>query len=68
MEKDLALNRKQRMEFVEYWANYVRTHDDWSIQHTKFINAMMKNKSNISKEDYLEVKNEQRKTRTDFKR
>ena len=67
MEKDLELDRKQRMDFVEYWANYVRTHDNWSVQHTKFINAMMKNGNTLSKEEYLEVKDEQRKTRTNFK-
>ena len=66
MEKEIEANRKQRMDFVEYWANHVRNNEDWSIQHTKFINAMMKNKLNISKDEYLEVENEQRRIKKTF--
>lgn len=30
---------KTHNEFIEYWADYVRTHDDWKKHHTEFINA-----------------------------
>ena len=31
-----------RMYFVNYWADFVRTHTDqeWGVQHTKFINSL----------------------------
>lgn len=29
----------QRIEQVERWANYVRSHKDWKRIHTDFINA-----------------------------
>jgi len=49
-------NKKQRMDFVELWAEYVKTHDDkdWSSQQAKIINSMLK--TNISKEHYLKMK------------
>ncbi|MBI4918756.1 hypothetical protein HY837_02415 [archaeon] len=57
MEK--ALNRKQRMDFVEQWANYVRENKDWSSQQARLINSMLDNskKSLLSKKEYLEIKN-----------
>lgn len=35
-------NRKDRLWFVDYWAEYVRTHpdEDWSMQQNKLINAV----------------------------
>ncbi len=52
------INRTQRMEFVEQWANYVRENSDWSVQQAKLINSMLENskKSSLSKEEYLEIK------------
>ena len=53
-------NREERMNFVKYWAEYVRTHTDadWSRQQKKLINSQLQSaKSNkISKEDYLKRK------------
>ena len=33
-------NQEQRMKFVDFWANYVRTHDDkdWSRQQNIIVN------------------------------
>ena len=52
--------QEDRLNFVRYWAEYVRTHDDadWSRQQKKLINSQLQSaKSNkISKEDYLKRK------------
>lgn len=54
------INNQDRMWFVEYWANYIRTHSDkvWSRQQNILINAMMKNAKNfkLSAKEYLEIK------------
>ncbi len=56
------LNNKDRMWFVEYWANYVRTHPDkvWSKQQNVLINSLFKNAQNskLTKEQYLRIKGE----------
>lgn len=38
-------NFKERIEFVKYWAKYVRTHDDkdWSRQQAMLINSQLEN-------------------------
>lgn len=48
------------MLFVDYWAEYVRTHPDWSEQHTRFINALMHSaqSSPLSPQQYLQMKGE----------
>ncbi|MEK6983157.1 MAG: hypothetical protein AABX33_01160 [Nanoarchaeota archaeon] len=56
-------DRKQdRLNFVEYWANYVRTHPDkeWSRQQNILINSMMKNAKNskLTPKQYLKIKGE----------
>lgn len=37
-------NQEDRMNFVEYWAEYVRTHKDeeWSKQQNILINSQIK--------------------------
>lgn len=42
---DKKKNRKERIKFVEFWAEYVRTHSDkeWSKQQNVLINSLMKN-------------------------
>jgi hypothetical protein len=37
-------NFKERLKFVEYWANYVKTHPDqcWSEQQNLIINSQLK--------------------------
>ena len=55
-------NLQARMNFVEYWADFVRTHSDqeWGNQHTKFINALMQSakKYPFTPRKYLEMKGE----------
>ena len=50
------LNDAQRMEFVEFWAEYARTHDDWSVQHSKLINSFLQSGKSMTKEQYLNMK------------
>ena len=56
------INDKDRMWFVEYWAEYVRTHPDkeWSRQQNILINSLMQNAKNskLTKEEYLRIKGE----------
>jgi len=42
-------NTKERNNFVEYWAEYVRTHSDleWSRQQNIVINGQIKNSGNF---------------------
>ena len=57
-------NKEERMNFVEYWAEYVRTHPDkdWSRQQNVLINSLMQNAKNskLTKEQYLRIKGEMR--------
>ncbi len=41
---DKARNRKERMEFVVFWAEYVRTHPDkdWSRQQKIVVDSQLK--------------------------
>jgi hypothetical protein len=41
---DKEKNSKQRMEFVEKWADYVRTHPDrdWSRQQKVVVDSQLK--------------------------
>ena len=48
---DKAKNREERLRFVKYWANYVRTHDDkeWSKQQALLINSQLQNTKKLEK-------------------
>ncbi len=48
-------NNEDRMWFVEYWVNYMKTHDDWSRQQNRLINAQLKTAMK-NKELYLKLK------------
>ena len=56
-EKD---NKKGRMSFVEYWADFVKNNPDkiWSKQQKILIDSQIENARNfkISRKDYLEIK------------
>lgn len=43
---DKKTNDEDRMKFVEYWAEYCRTHPDkeWSEQQNVLINSVIKGK------------------------
>ena len=55
-------NKEERLNFVEYWANYVKTHSDkeWSRQQNILINSIMKNAKNskLTPKQYLKIKGE----------
>ena len=53
-------NKKQREEFIIYWANYVKTHPDkeWSRQQNILINSILKSAKQFSREEYLKLKGE----------
>ena len=55
-------NKEERINFVEYWAEYVRTHPDeeWSKQQNVLINSLMQNAKNskLTPKEYLRIKGE----------
>lgn len=60
------LNDEDRMWFVRYWANYVKTHPDkeWSRQQNIIINSQLQSARSVrlSPKDYLEIKKAGKKT------
>jgi len=61
-EEIRRLNNEDRMWFVKYWANYVKTHSDkvWSRQQNVLINSMFRNAQNskLTRKEYLRIKGE----------
>ena len=55
MKKDKR-NQEQRIKFIDFWAEYVRAHDDkdWSKQQNIIVNQI----PNMTKEQFLEMKKE----------
>jgi len=55
-------NKEERLNFVKYWANYVKTHSDkeWSRQQNILINSIMLNAKNskLTPKQYLRIKGE----------
>ena len=55
-------NREARMNFVNYWAFFVRTHSDkeWGEQQKRLINGMIQNSKYfpLTPQQYLKLKNE----------
>ncbi|MBU1078699.1 MAG: hypothetical protein KKH98_15475 [Spirochaetes bacterium] len=53
-------NKEDRINFVEYWADYVKNNPDevWSKQQNVIINSQIKNArtAKLSKEAYLSIK------------
>jgi hypothetical protein len=49
---------EQREWFIDYWAEFVRTHPDkeWSKQQNTLINSMLKTAKQFSRAEYLELK------------
>ena len=58
-------NKEDRMNFVKYWADYIRGNKDevWGKQQNVLINSQIQNAKHfkLSKEDYLKIKGELRK-------
>ncbi len=55
-------NQQQRFEFIDFWAEYIRTHDDkdWSRQQNIIINSCLKT-ANMTKEQFLGMKGDKAK-------
>lgn len=57
-------NKENRMNFITYWANYIRNNKDevWSKQQNVLINSQIQNAKyfKLSREDYLKIKGELR--------
>ncbi|MBU0628357.1 MAG: hypothetical protein KKC75_04150 [Nanoarchaeota archaeon] len=57
-------NKESRMNFVKYWADYVRSHPDkvWSRQQNILINSQLQGARalKLTPKDYLRVKGELR--------
>lgn len=52
-------NQKERMRFVDKWAEYVKTHSDkeWSRQQNIIINSCLRSAS-MTKEQFFKMKGE----------
>lgn len=50
-------NMKERLEFVRFWANYIKTHNnkEWSRQQALLVNSILKS-ANKDPELYMKVK------------
>ncbi|MCJ7816654.1 MAG: hypothetical protein MUP55_02240 [Candidatus Aenigmarchaeota archaeon] len=59
---DRKKNREERLRFIDFWADYVRTHPDrdWSMQQKILIDSMIKSSRSWkwTPEDYLRMKEE----------
>lgn len=62
--KEWDKQEKERMQFIDRWAEYVKTHSDreWGKQHARFINREMKKLElrykDVTREQYLQLKGE----------
>lgn len=54
-----ASNQRQREEFIDFWVNYMKTHSDkdWSRQQNVLINSVLKSCTQLSREEYTQLKN-----------
>ena len=55
-------NKEDRMNFVKYWANFVKNNHDkiWSKQQNILINSQINNarENKLSRESYFKIKGE----------
>ena len=55
-------NKEDRLNFIDYWADFVRNNSDkiWSEQQKKLIDSQIKNsrKFKMGKNQYLDIKEE----------
>lgn len=51
LKKFKEQNAKERLEFIEFWSEYIKTHSDkeWSMQQNKLINSQLKSAREIAK-------------------
>ena len=57
MESDRDANRKQRLEWVNYWTDFRKrnTNEVWSKQQADFINSVMRS-ADVDPKIYMKVK------------
>ena len=57
LDKFLEENNKQRIEWVKFWAEYMKknTNEVWSRQQANFINSVLRS-ADVNPDDYLEIK------------
>lgn len=57
-------NKEDRLNYVEFWADYVKTHPDkvWSKQQNVLINSCIVNARSVklTRKQYLKIKGELR--------
>ncbi|MFH1396325.1 MAG: hypothetical protein ABIG93_02915 [archaeon] len=55
-------NKESRINFVNYWAEFVRTHSDkeWGEQQKNLINSMLQSarSNSLTPKQYLKIKGE----------
>ena len=58
MATEQEINLAERMKYVEKWAQYVLTHDDWSTLQKELINSQLENAATIrlTKEQIEKIK------------
>jgi len=51
LKNDRQRNSEERMKFIEFWAEYVRTHSDkeWSKQQNVIIDSQIEHAHNLVK-------------------
>jgi len=44
LEREKQKNAKERLEFIDFWVNYIKTHSDkeWSSQQKVLIDSQIK--------------------------
>jgi len=54
LEKEKKKNAQERLEFVEFWAEYIRSHSDeeWSKQQNELINSQIKNVKDLGNSNH----------------
>lgn len=52
LKKFKEQNAKERLEFIKFWAEYIKTHSDkeWSRQQNKLINSQLRTARQIKKQ------------------
>jgi len=53
LKNEKEINKRERMKFVKFWADYIRTHSDkdWSEQQIIVIDSQIKGAHSLIKED-----------------
>ena len=54
LEEEKRKNAQERLEFVEFWAEYIRSHSDeeWSKQQNELINSQIRNVKDLGNSNH----------------